>query len=65
VRALNEIARARGQTLAQMALAWALRDRWVTSWSARAANEQLEENLAAVGGPPLRADELWAKSSES
>ena len=54
VRALNEIAQARGQTLAQLALAWALRDERVTSVLIGASGtEQLEENLAAVGGPPL------------
>ena len=80
VRALNEIAQARGQTLAQLALAWALRDARVTSVLIGASStEQLEENLAAVGGPPLSAEELaaidghaveagvniWARSSAS
>ncbi len=61
VRALNEIATARGQTLAQLALAWALRDARVTSVLIGASStEQLEENLAAVGGPPLSAEELAA-----
>ncbi len=61
VRALNEIAQARGQTLAQMALAWALRDERVTSVLIGASStEQLEENLAAVGGPPLDSGELAA-----
>src|SRR6266567_3473715 len=50
VRALNEIARARGQSLAQLALAWALRDQRVTSVLIGASSvAQLEENLAAAG----------------
>jgi L-glyceraldehyde 3-phosphate reductase len=80
VRALNEIARSRGQTLAQMALAWALRDERVTSVLIGASSvSQLEENLAAVHGMGFTADELkeidshavdaginiWAASSEA
>src|SRR6202042_2377794 len=50
VRALNEIARSRGQTLAQMALSWVLRDPRVTSALIGASSvAQLEENLAAAG----------------
>ena len=49
VRALNEIARSRGQTLAQMALSWVLRDQRVTSALIGASSvAQLEENLAAA-----------------
>jgi L-glyceraldehyde 3-phosphate reductase len=49
IRALNEIAIARGQSLAQMALAWALRDPRVTSALAGASSvEQLETNVAAL-----------------
>src|ERR671933_2197819 len=49
VRALNEIASRRGQSLAQLALAWALRDRRVTSALIGASNvEQLEENVRAL-----------------
>ncbi|QNI36851.1 L-glyceraldehyde 3-phosphate reductase [Edaphobacter albus] len=49
VRALNEIAQGRGQTLAQMALAWVLRDARVTSALIGARNlEQLENSLDAV-----------------
>src|SRR5277367_6562027 len=49
VRALNEIARGRGQTLAQMAIAWVLRDRRVTSALIGARNvEQLDDSLDAV-----------------
>jgi L-glyceraldehyde 3-phosphate reductase len=59
VRALNEIARARGQSLAQMALAWALRDPRVTSVLVGARNvAQLEENLAAAGRSSFTAEEL-------
>jgi len=49
VRALNEIAEGRGQTLAQMAIAWVLRDRRVTSALIGARNvEQLDNSLDAV-----------------
>ena len=49
VRALNEIALRRGQTLAQMAIAWVLRDRRVTSALIGARNvEQLDNSLDAV-----------------
>jgi L-glyceraldehyde 3-phosphate reductase len=49
VRALNEIALGRGQTLAQMAIAWVLRDRRVTSALIGARNvEQLDNSLDAV-----------------
>ncbi len=49
VRALNEIAKSRGQTLAQMAIAWVLRDPRVTSALIGARNvEQLDDSLDAV-----------------
>jgi L-glyceraldehyde 3-phosphate reductase len=49
IRALNEIAKRRGQSLAQMALAWTLRDEVVTSALAGASSvAQLEQNLAAL-----------------
>ena len=49
VRALNEIAKGRGQTLAQMAIAWVLRDKRVTSALIGARNvEQLDNSLDAV-----------------
>jgi L-glyceraldehyde 3-phosphate reductase len=49
VRALNEIAAGRGQSLAQMALAWTLRDARVTSTLAGASSvEQLEANVSAL-----------------
>lgn len=61
VRALNEIARARGQSLAQLALAWALRDQRVTSVLIGAGSvAQLEENLAAAGHTAFTAGELAA-----
>jgi L-glyceraldehyde 3-phosphate reductase len=48
-RALNDIAQARGQTLAQMAIAWVLRDRRVTSALIGARNvEQLDDSLDAL-----------------
>ena len=49
VRALNEIAQRRGQTLAQMAISWALRDARVTSALVGASSvAQLEQNVAAL-----------------
>ena len=61
VRALNEIARSRGQTLAQLALSWALRDPRVTSVLIGASSiAQLEENLGAAGHTDFTADQLAA-----
>jgi L-glyceraldehyde 3-phosphate reductase len=80
VRALNEIARGRGQTLAQLALAWTLRDTRMTSTLVGASSiEQLEQNLGALQKPDFTAVELeeidrygtdsginiWAASSEN
>ncbi|MER5628157.1 MULTISPECIES: L-glyceraldehyde 3-phosphate reductase [unclassified Streptosporangium] len=80
IRTLNEIAGGRGQSLAQMALAWALRDRRVTSVLIGASSvEQLENSLAAVQNTSFDAAELeaidkdaveaginlWARSSEA
>jgi L-glyceraldehyde 3-phosphate reductase len=66
VRALNEIAAARGQTLAQMAVAWALRDQRVTSVLLGASSVgQLEENLGALRGLRFSADELAAIDSHA
>jgi L-glyceraldehyde 3-phosphate reductase len=59
IRALNEIAQKRGQTLAQMALAWTLRDPRVTSTLIGASSvEQLEENVAALERLEFSDDEL-------
>jgi L-glyceraldehyde 3-phosphate reductase len=59
VRALNEIANRRGQSLAQMALLWTLRDQRVTSALIGASRvEQLTENVAALDAAPLSDDEL-------
>jgi L-glyceraldehyde 3-phosphate reductase len=61
IRALNEIAAARGQTLAQTALAWTLRDPRVTSALVGASSvAQLEANVAALDRLDLSADELAA-----
>jgi L-glyceraldehyde 3-phosphate reductase len=80
VRALNEIATGRGQSLAQMAIAWVLRDPRVTSALIGASSvEQLEANVAALGRLGFDEDELaeidryatesdinlWARSSET
>ena len=59
VRALNEIASRRGQTLAQMALAWTLRDPRMTATLVGASSvEQLESNVAAIEKLDFTADEL-------
>ncbi len=61
VRALNEIARGRGQSLAQMAISWTLRDERVTSALIGASSvAQLEENLAAAGRSSFSDEELTA-----
>ncbi|OZM71123.1 aldo/keto reductase [Amycolatopsis antarctica] len=59
VRELNEIAASRGQTLAQLALSWVLRDQRVTSVLIGASSvEQLDDNLAATRGLDFDVDEL-------
>ena len=78
MRALNEIAERRGQTLAQLAVAWVLRDERVTSALVGASSvEQLEANVAALDNLDFTAEELdeidqyateadinlWARSS--
>jgi L-glyceraldehyde 3-phosphate reductase len=61
IRSLNDIAGARGQSLAQMALAWALRDERVSSLVIGASRvEQLEHNVAALDAEPLSEKELSA-----
>ena len=79
-RGLREIARRRGQTLAQMALAWTLRDPRVASALVGASSvAQLDDNLAAVARLDFTPDELaeidrfaieggvnlWARSSDA
>jgi L-glyceraldehyde 3-phosphate reductase len=78
VRRLNDMARRRGQTLAQMALAWTLRDARITSALIGASSvAQLEQNVAALQNLDFSAEELaevdryatesginlWARSS--
>jgi L-glyceraldehyde 3-phosphate reductase len=80
IRALNDIAASRGQSLAQLALTWTIRDPRVTSALIGASSVgQLEQNLAALQAPPLTDDELaeidkhavesgidlWATSSQA
>jgi len=80
IRALNEIAERRGQTLAQMAVAWTLRDPVVTSALVGASSvAQLEQNVAALDRLEFSPAELkeidrhatdsginiWAASSEA
>jgi L-glyceraldehyde 3-phosphate reductase len=59
VRALNELARGRGQSLAQMAIAWTLRDPRVTSSLVGARNvAQLDDSLGALDRLEFSDDEL-------
>ncbi len=59
VRALNDIARRRGQSLAQMAIAWILRDPRVTSALIGARNiQQLDDSLDALQNPSFSDEEL-------
>jgi len=59
VRALSEMASARNQNLAQMALVWTLRDRRVTSSLIGASKvEHIEQNVAALQSDTFTADEL-------
>jgi L-glyceraldehyde 3-phosphate reductase len=59
VTKLNEIARARGQKLSQMAISWVLRRREVTSALIGASKvSQIEDAVAALQAPPLSAEEL-------
>ncbi|MFL5945553.1 MAG: L-glyceraldehyde 3-phosphate reductase [Gaiellaceae bacterium] len=59
IRALNEVAQRRGQSLAQLALAWTLRDPRVTSTLVGVSSvEQLEANLATLDNLDLDDDEL-------
>jgi L-glyceraldehyde 3-phosphate reductase len=59
VRALGEVARERGQSLAQMALAWALRDERMTSALIGASKvEQIEQNVAAMRTLQFSGEEL-------
>jgi L-glyceraldehyde 3-phosphate reductase len=61
IRKLNELAQARGQSLAQMAIAWTLRDSRVTSALIGASSlRQLDENLDALDAPPFTEVELAA-----
>ena len=66
VRGLNEIAKRRGQTLAQMALAWVLRDARVTSTLIGASNSaQIRENVAALHNLHFSAEELAAIDAQA
>ncbi|MFC8230519.1 L-glyceraldehyde 3-phosphate reductase [Streptomyces sp. NPDC057287] len=59
LRGLNDIAQGRGQSLAQLALNWVLRDSRMTSALIGASSvKQLEENVAALAAPALTAAEL-------
>lgn len=59
IKALNEIALRRGQSLAEMALSWILKDDYVTSVIVGSSSvSQLEKNLKALNGPSFSAEEL-------
>jgi L-glyceraldehyde 3-phosphate reductase len=59
IRALNDVAVARGQSLAQMALAWVLRDHRITSALIGASRvEQIEQNVAALANLSFTTEEL-------
>ena len=59
LRSLNTIAKERGQTLAQMAIQWVLRDDVVASALIGVSSvEQLDENIAALEGPAFDTEEL-------
>ena len=59
VAALNDLAKKRGQSLAQMALAWVLRDKRVTTVLVGASKvKQLEQNVAALDNLHFADDEL-------
>jgi L-glyceraldehyde 3-phosphate reductase len=59
VQQLNEIAVRRGQSLAQMSLAWVLKDKRVTSVLIGASSvKQLEDNVAMLDNPNFSEDEL-------
>lgn len=61
VNKLNDIARARGQSLAQMALAWVMRHPQMTSVLIGASStSQIEENVNAMKNCSFSPDELWA-----
>ena len=61
IRALNEIAGRRGQSLAQLALAWAARDERISSVLIGASSvRQLEQNIAALDNASFTAEELAA-----
>ena len=64
VQALNEIAAKRGQTLAQLALVWALRDPRMTSLVIGASSvQQLDDNIAALNNMELSIEELHSIDS--
>ncbi|MCX5209564.1 aldo/keto reductase [Kitasatospora sp. NBC_00240] len=59
LRALNKVAEGRGQSLAQLALAWVLRDPRVVSVIIGASSvRQLDQNIDALAGGPLSAEDL-------
>jgi L-glyceraldehyde 3-phosphate reductase len=59
LKRLNAIAEKRGQTLAQMAIAWVLRDKWITSALIGASKpEQIADCASALDAPAFRVDEL-------
>lgn len=60
IRALNDIAASRGETLAQMSLAWLLKNEYVTSVLVGASSvEQLRSNLGALNAEPFTIDQIY------
>lgn len=60
IKALNDIAQQRGQSLSQMAIAWLLKDDRVTSVLIGVSSvEQLNDNLVSIAGAPLSGDEIY------
>ena len=61
IRGLNEIAALRGQSLSQMAIAWLLKDKRVTTVLIGVSSvEQLNDNLASLAGEPFSKEELYS-----
>jgi L-glyceraldehyde 3-phosphate reductase len=59
IRAWNAVAQKRGETLAEMALAWILHQKGVTSVLVGASStQQLQKNLKCVGAAPFENEEL-------
>ncbi len=59
IRALNAVAQSRGESLSQMSLAWALRDKRVTSLIIGASStQQIDQNIRAINSEPFSAEQI-------